>query len=363
VVKHLEVTKFEIREDIASLDRTDQHMANGIAERLLTRRLGKRLHRPTFEAAIRDINNFVARTSPPPRSNLDSGPPIRLQNRFEGLTIEAGEQINEDDGLHQNHDDINAPSSKKSRPTAEVLQPIVTERLTMKLRPNKTVSFNPPIVSMMTTAELESTSTTSAAVDHSPETTGLPTKNSGRASISGHRYAAKDTWRLTKPANHHRIQVIGDQNVSTWTEVALPPEFNVDAFSGASLVDILAVLERSTSALDTIDTIVVAPGLKDMDNHPDQILGSILELAAWFDKHKKRISFVSLSIIESLSEAQKETINLINRIALDTFLDNYITACRREQVTITTNQFGGILYSKNTAEVIVCNIVASLNWF
>lgn len=353
VRKHLSATKVEIIRDLSACNHDDIDLAIGIATRQLKTRLGKRLHLPTFQTSVDQVlRNTKKATSKRP---LDTSPlpTIELRNRFALLPVDEM--------------DIEFPALPAT--------PVV---------PKKTVNSllsNPKCAPTMTSTTLRSPITTTLPVTSSTSTaqrslitTTLPVTSSSsssstpvppirRAAVTGHRAPTAASWKTTRTEPHHTVQFVGDSNLISWSQVKLPCHFNIDSFSGCHLSDVVDILDRSSSHLTSVDTIVLAVGINDRNEPEDNIRSAFHRLEAWRSKHNKRMVFSSVPLFECLNTRQQETIDFINKTASELFKDSYVTCCNSNQIFSKGSQppLCDIHYTSETAEIIASNIISNLN--
>lgn len=335
VQAHLAVKKHEIFEELDKLDHRDIGLALETSDRQLRARFGKRLHLPTFQTSLDQVYNVTKRPSSP--RVIEKSPPTTIvtHNRFVGLHVEDLED--EFPPLSAVYD---GPKKTSHVQSSELMPAVATT--TKGASPQQSAH--------------ETTATSSKVIPSSDTSTLL-------AAVNTHRRATASTWKTTKAEPHHTVQVVGDSNLVSWSEVKIPPEFNIDAFSGCLLTDVVDILERSTSLLASIDTVVLVVGVSDGDESSDDILAAFKNIETWRCKNKKHMSFLSVPLFDIYNTKQKDTAEVINKAAYDLFQDSYVTCCHRNQIVCRGKQhpLNGLHYTAATADIIISNMISNLN--
>lgn len=180
-----------------------------------------------------------------------------------------------------------------------------------------------------------------------------------RPDIRIHPPMFKNDWSIQKLKAGMTTVLIADSNGLSMAHANLPDGWTLDAFRGAQLSHVSAILKRSTEVLRSIDSLIVAVGLNDRLSDPSVVTTSLLDIRSWARENGKRLFFASVPVIPGLPTPTKEAICHLNDAAADLF-DNFIPVCEESEIVLVPNDSTGLHYDNDTAELIVGRIIGFL---
>ncbi len=372
VNQHLLDTQATTKARFLALDRHDIQRARPIVERQLQRRLGRRLHgsatraaldeimSPRPQSALNDVWQEVRhskRTVPARRTTTESTP-LPRSNRFEMLQTD-----------HES--DADNGSARRPPPS----QPPADIRTSKRPRPSDDGSFqnqeddlgvvvNDDIYAIPDT-DIERTPSPSRSSPPSPPPprprpqTPPPPPPSPPPTATGtvriYHPTDRHSWQINVPVNVDCL-VVTDSNGTSWTKANIPLGMHVAAFRGGRIHDAAELLEAATTALKNTGNVAVALGINDYSTvEPEKVLLDLQRIRDWAGKGRKRIAFVEVPLIPSLSTNIQETLLHINRAARDIFGDDFV-AIEQTAVRPAANDASGLHYSVLTAKHIIARI-------
>jgi hypothetical protein len=337
VQSHLCDTREDVINGMVELNSTDLGVALETADRQMGRRLGKRLHRPTLMVSLSSVSKKLKKDQLTAIRLGTDGEPLLTHNRFDVLPIEDSDP---ETGVPPHPPQLEPLPQRQPKRTVPALIPTPT-----RLYVNR---FNDDVATLKTSDLLLSCED--------------EVQSKERAATTTHTSAKRNKWGTTAPRPYHNTQIIADSNGKTWAEVALSAQWNLDSFSGMSLADVVPVLKRSEHILSTtIDAIVIAVGINDREMSRDVMLSTLQQIGQWRDKQDRNVFFVSTTIFNDFSMAQKKTLTFLNDTAKDIFGDCFINCCQDNQISPHPRNRSPGHYDVHTAEIIVQNVTSNLN--
>jgi hypothetical protein len=339
VHQHLIDVQTSTRDRFQQLQKLDLQKTRPIVERQLNRRLGRRLHQSSTRRALDELIDYpqqeaineawqqVQTKRKRPTGTERTTPPISTNNRFELLVDEPTAINNNNINMEE---DVRTPQNQPQRKTKPTPK---------RLRPDEDTTSDDDLV---------------------PDTDDEETKTINTGAVFVHHPLERRSWKIKTRDGFNGLAVT-DSNGSSWNVANLPSGFCVEAFRGGHIHDAAELLEAATTNLEKVQDIVVAMGLNDRTTEePENVVLDLQRIRDWGSRHHKRLAFVEVTQMPSLTATVRKTIDHINAAAQDIFETDFI---RIEQAAVRANpqDTTGIHYTSLTAKHIVSRIVDFLN--
>jgi hypothetical protein len=193
-----------------------------------------------------------------------------------------------------------------------------------------------------------------------PDTDGEETRTTHAGAVHVHHPLERRTWKI-KARDGVNCLAVTDSNGASWGGANLPSGMCVEAFRGGHIHDAAELLEAATTNLENVKNIILAVGLNNRTTEePEHVVLDLQRIRDWGTRYHKRLAFVEVTLLPSLSTTVRETITHLNAAAHDVFDTDFL---RIEQSAVRANpqDTTGIDYSILTAKHIVSRIVQFLN--
>lgn len=365
-------THLHSQQDITKRHFTDLHkddfsLACDIAVQQMHRRLGKRFHTPTMNAALDELSFSLT-------SHTDSDNDWQTVRRRRTTGSVLQHQLPPPTGRRSPTETFSAvvlrSSASDSTPNdlnaaataAEVTANNVA--VTTSSRPPSTMSrrasnsandAQPPVGHFLDDTEPLADISTEYPPDDRYELPPPPPSD-----VHVHPPEAKSTWHFPQPKSGMRTLLVTDSNGLSMAQTALPRGCTLEVFRGAGLQHLPSMLNEASTRLADIKTVVVAVGLNNRLSSPSDITSHLLDIRTWARNNNKRIAFSAIPIIPSLPHQTKAVIQQLNQIAYDIF-DNLVESVDESDIVLLPHDSSGLHYNKQTAELVTANIVKFLN--
>jgi hypothetical protein len=176
-----------------------------------------------------------------------------------------------------------------------------------------------------------------------------------RGTVKIHFPPQRRRWHLSTNLGAQAL-VVADSNGASWDNELLPFGMHVDVFRGGHLRDAAHLIEDASTALNDVEMLIIAMGLNDRTTErPDDVVLDLQMISDWGSHYRKRLAFVEIPILPSLSTAVQETIMHINLAAKDIFGADFVEI-DQEAVFVQTTDPSGLHYSVDTAKMILSRV-------
>jgi hypothetical protein len=295
VNEHLISVQNDLFRKISTLNHGDQNLANEVVKKQLTRRLGRRLHVPTFEQAIQRISFPNLQTIPEQQSEPHISVPQPTTSWATVVKTSA------------------APRDKRRRDED---------------RPDD--------------------ETDEVFVDATDDGKPWP-----QAIIKTHSVRQSD-WRIKLNNAKPDFYILADFNAKSWlnTQMALPHSWFLDIFDSATIQDAVDLLKKHVTDLSSVKNVVLAVGTSLRDSTSCGNINMLFDkLSRWASDNHKHIFFLAIPDFPTVSSDLKDKISIINQTAQDFLKDSFIPTLRLDTSQILSSN--PTCYTSNVAVQIL----------
>jgi len=401
VREHIDVKKAETASTAETFNGTDLDRAKEIADRQLTRRLGRRLddnkrrqvldqaastvgssrRRPQIDAdGFETVTNkkkgkaaSPSNDAPVKKRRLESPPSVSVHNRFDNLHTHEVEECDDDgdDGDDDNYDDNEASADAQvtNDDDAQVLDnddtqvidddgASVIDKLLASAR--NTVQDTAPAGAKQVTTVAEvhaeqTVRTRSLSADRAP-TSARPSSQVMRTKdgVSVCTLTHRDGWSVVPKASTEVI-VIGDSNLRRFSSI--PEGWEVHCLPGGKLQHINSTLEELTlRSPDNLCLVYVQAGINHRNDRPEQVQVHVEQLTFLDEQAPFHIAVVGVPKPPSLTPQQRGNIDALNAMMSTAFQDKFVEPIADEDVRILQNDTYKIHHNQHSCNKIMTSI-------
>lgn len=382
VSSHLHGLQMDIRQRFDRLDKQDLQRARPIIDRLLRRRLAARWSSSTTTDSLTELYgpsttarsvNAWQTVQPTRRSNPQpsSTQPVPTSNRFSALQHEGSDddaelvppspQPQRTSLTRRRSTEVSSVAPQSADPTGPQPAPISTDAsaaastvVAPLILPAPSVSADVSLVRPPTPAALPTTTASSDIDVDLIDALMFNTPSPPQQLRIHHPYETR-SWRIVTPTALSCL-IIADSNGQAFTHSTIPPGFHIESFRGAHIQDAAELLETATSSLTSTTNIVVALGINDRRTFAaEEIFCDLQRIRDWGTRNNKRVAFVEIPALSSLTDIELEIILHMNNAAQDIFGENFITI-DHSAVHLAPNDKSGVHFAFSTAQHILSRI-------
>jgi len=391
VREHIDTKKAEATSTAATFNGTDLDRAKEIADKQLTRRLGRRLddnkrrqlldqaastvgssrRRPQidsdgFETVINKKKGKAASASndtPVKKRKLGSPSPVSVHNRFDSLHTDDVQQCHDDDNDDDNHDDAQVIDTEvvDDDDDAQVIDDDdanVIDKFLASAR--NTVQDTAPAVAKQVTTVAEvhaehTVRTRSLSADRAPRSARpssqvMRTKDGVFVCTLMH----KDGWSVV-PAANTEIVVVGDSNLRRFSSI--PEGWEMHCLPGGKLQHINNTLqELSLRCSDDLCLVYVQAGINHRDDTPEQLQLHVEQLQFLSEQAPFHIAVIGIPKPPSLTPEQRGNIDALNAMMSTAFQHKFVPPLSDEDVRILQNDTYKIHHNQYSCNKIMTSI-------
>jgi len=385
VHNHMVRKRTETEAAAAQRDDTDVDRAKEIADRQLSRRLGRRLEEQRRQQLVDSAANVIGSARSQPKTDadgfqtvargkkaasspgnvstptkkrkMDATPTVITSNRFSSLA----------DAAEDGHEVEPADSDDDVTIIERAYDNVVTSGLTgIRAQVAKEPVEGSPIISTDAYRQTVRAEIHDTGRSHNRSISLEKPTRSMRPSTQVMRTPGgvfvftgpnKTQWQIS-PASDTKTLLIGDSNLKQFTRI--PKGWEIHCCPGARLSHVNDAVEHllkhQANSVHCVSQIYVQAGINHRDEQPQKYDDQLQRLMLLKSQTPITVSFVGVPTFSSLTTSQRSNIHNLNQLMSDGFGEQYVTPIPDEQVEIEPEDKYRIHHTLRTTSRILLTI-------
>ena len=401
VREHIDAKRTETTSTAATLNGTDIDRAKEIADRQLSRRLGRRLddnkrrqlldqaastvgssrRRPEIDAdGFETVTNkkkgkaaSPSNETPVKKRKLGSPPPVSVHNRFDKLHTLDVEQCDDDDDDHDDNDNHDDNDASAATMTDNVDAQVIDDDDTQVIGDDDANAIDKFLASARNTvqdiAPAAAKQITTVAEVHAEQTVRTRSLSADRARRSTRPSSQvmrtkdgvfvctlmhKDGYSVV-PAADTEVLVVGDSNLRRFSSI--PEGWEVHCLPGGKLQHINnALQELSLRCPDNLSLVYVQAGINHRNDTPAMLQVHVEQLQFLNEQAPFHIAVIGVPSPPSLTPKQRGNIDALNAMMSTAFQHKFVPPLADEDVRILQNDTYKIHHNQHSCNKIMTSI-------